>query len=214
MIKLKNATKKFEDRYIIENINFEFESMNTYIIVGESGIGKTTLLNLLCGYLELDEGDIQKSTELNVQYLFQDQLLFTNMTVIENLYIKYCSRNEKALDISYYLDMFIDVLKKFSLEDLANKIVSLLSGGERQRIQLAQIALFDPDVILMDEPTSNLDKSNKNKIAKLINTIFNEKLIIIVTHDDPRIFGDSYIVTLEEGRLNIVEEYKVNFKNG
>lgn len=210
MIELKNITKKFEDKYIFREINFKFENNNKYIIVGESGIGKTTLLNILCGYTQLDSGAVVKSNNDNIQYLFQDQLLFTNMTVIENLYIKYCSKIKNCLHISNYSNLFMSILNDFSLGELANKKVSLLSGGEKQRVQLAQISLFDPDIILMDEPTSNLDKVNKIKIAQLIDTFFNNKLIIIVSHDDPYIFKNIHIVELKEGRLSILNENEYN----
>ncbi|MGL5714218.1 MAG: ATP-binding cassette domain-containing protein [Paraclostridium sp.] len=208
MIELKNITKKFEDKLIFKNINLKFENGNKYIIVGESGIGKTTLLNIICGYTPLDNGIVIKDNDVKIQYLFQEQLLFTNMTVIENLYIKYCSNIETCLPILEYKDLFMSVLNDFSLSEVANKQVSLLSGGEKQRVQLAQIALFNPDIILMDEPTSNLDKANKLKFAKLVDYIFNEKLIIIVSHDDPYIFKNPYILELKEGRLREINENK------
>lgn len=177
-IVLSGVTKIYDDRTIIDNINYEFESEKTYLLDGESGCGKTTLLNMIAGYVPCDNGIIEVNSKIS--YLFQDELLFSNLTVKENLLIRLYALKENCLDFD---EQIKSVLTKLKIENLLDKKVHILSGGERQRVQLASILLADPDIVLMDEPTVKLDEENKNEIIKLIGEAFKNKTLIIVTHE-------------------------------
>jgi len=195
-IVLKNISKSFGMKTVLNEINFTFEAGKFYVLRGESGCGKTTLLNIIAGYYMPDSGEI--ISEANIEYLFQDELLFTNLTVKENMLIKLYSRpNASEPDDS----LLINILEKLNIPDLLNCKIAFLSGGERQRIELANILLSNPDVVLLDEPTAKLDAENKKNSLDLITSAFSGKTLIASSHES-ELFPDTYIpLHLERGKL-------------
>lgn len=206
-IKFGNLSKSFGEKLILDNVNIEFCHNKTYLIIGESGVGKTTLLNIIAGYEEFDSGEIAKDENLKIEYLFQEDMLFSNLTVYENMYIKYCAKTVTLHDKEdeyvqrTYHDKFEDILNKFNMYDYLERKVSLLSGGEKQRVQLSNILLTNPDIILMDEPVSKLDKSNKLAVLEKINEVFEYKTIIIVDHNNKSLYENATILILVGGKL-------------
>lgn len=193
---LKNLTKSFGMKKVLNEIDFTFKAGKFYVLRGASGCGKTTLLNIIAGYYMPDNGEV--ISDARIEYLFQDELLFTNLTVKENMLIKiYSKYNAQKPDDG----QFINILNKLNIPDLLNCKVSFLSGGERQRIELANILLSDPDVILLDEPTAKLDAENKKNIISLITSVFAGKTLIAATHES-ELFSDIFIpLRLERGKL-------------
>ncbi|MFB9331135.1 ATP-binding cassette domain-containing protein [Paenibacillus aurantiacus] len=200
-LQLVGLTKKFGEKHILNQLDFEFHSPSRYIIHGESGSGKTTLLNLIAGYDNPDSGRVEGGGALNVGYLFQDEMLFSNLTVRENLFIKYASFSPYHQADSHFEALITRTLHDFNILDLIDRKVSMLSGGEKQRVQLASILISEPDIILMDEPTSKLDKKNKEQIIKTIETVFKDKLIIVVSHESNPLLEGGMDLRLENGRL-------------
>lgn len=196
ILKLCNISKRFNGRKILNNINFEFDN-NIYVISGQSGIGKTTLLNIIAGYLNVDTGEILKKDTSRIEYLFQEDLLFSNLTVKENMFIKYSSDN--CVEKDTVITLFKNILSKLKIEHLLNEKISMLSGGEKQRVQLANILIRDPDIILMDEPISKLDGNSRKDVIDLISNIFSDKTVIMISHDD--IVGDFIYLKIENGEL-------------
>lgn len=180
-MELINISKKFNHKQILNNINFKFNT-GFYLITGESGIGKTTLLNIISGYLKADTGKIKYNSKINMEYLFQEDLLFSNLTVKENMLIKYIA-NEKN-DLNNFEEVCTSILLKLKIKNLWNEKINRLSGGEKQRIQLANILIKNPDIILMDEPISKLDKKNRYDVINLIKDIFKNKIVIIISHNE------------------------------
>ncbi|SFE70003.1 putative ABC transport system ATP-binding protein [Paenibacillus algorifonticola] len=200
-LKLVGLTKRFGDKDILNRIDFEFHSPNRYIIHGQSGSGKTTLLNLIAGYDNPDRGHVEGEGSSNVGYLFQDEMLFSNLTVRENLFIKYASFSPNHHADSHFESLIGQTLRNFNILDLKERKVSMLSGGEKQRVQLASILISEPDIVLMDEPTSKLDKKNKEQIIKTIENVFKNKLIIVVSHESNLLLEGGMDLRLENGRL-------------
>lgn len=182
IINIKDLTISFDSRKIIDNLNLSLKSGNIYIIQGASGSGKTTLLNAIAGYIDKDTGSIEMEPETKIEYLFQDEMLFSNLTVRENMKVKYGVRHKEVDEQCE--DLFRDILEKVHIGGLIDSKVAMLSGGERQRVQIANMLLSDPDIILMDEPTSKLDTENKVDIVNVITEIFSEKILVIVSHDN------------------------------
>ncbi|MCD3217329.1 MULTISPECIES: putative bacteriocin export ABC transporter [Clostridium] len=195
-ISLKNITKKFGNKVIFKNFNLNIKKGDFVSIMGPSGTGKSTLLNMI-GLLESkDSGDIKILDYLNpkfnskegvyllrkeISYLFQNYGLVENKTVNYNLkmathFLK-LSKNEENKKIK-------DALSKVGLENIENEKVYSLSGGEQQRVALAKIILKPSSIILADEPTGSLDEKNRDIVLKILKK-FNEdgKTIIVVTHD-------------------------------
>lgn len=177
MISLENVSYKIKEKSILKNITYNFEC-GVYILQGESGIGKTTLLNILCGYLKPDTGSINKRVGLRTGYMFQEDMLFHNLTVRDNLNIKCNAIQLQEDDKETKIDKFCS---QFKIKDKLDSLISSLSGGEKKRVQLAMLAIDDCDIWLLDEPIANLDVDNSNMIMQYLFTLQN-KLIFIVSH--------------------------------
>lgn len=197
MIKIMNVTKKFGLNILFHNLNLEIKTGELVAIIGNSGCGKTTLLNMI-GLIDNDYfGDIeynnqnisklsnhnkQKFIRNNINYLFQNYALIDDDTVLNNLelalYYQKKSKSEK-------LELIKLMLNKLGLSGYENKKIYTLSGGEQQRIALARAMLKEGNLLLADEPTGNLDSENRNIV---LNNLLAEnqsgKTVIIVTHDD------------------------------
>ena len=192
MLELKNISKKFKDRQILENFNLTVEENKILAIVGPSGGGKTTLLRMLAGLEKIDSGEIIYNGEsLPIDelekrnllgFVFQDFQLFPHLTVLENLVLSpiktmNMSKNdaeEKALTL----------LDKLGLDKQVNSYPISLSGGQKQRVALARAMMIDPKIVGYDEPTSALDPELRLEVEKLI--LKNRELgitQIVVTHD-------------------------------
>ena len=192
MLELKNISKKFKDRQILENFNLIVEENKILAIVGPSGGGKTTLLRMLAGLEKIDSGEIVYNGEsLPVDelekrnllgFVFQDFQLFPHLTVLENLVLSPIqTMNMSKSDAE---NKAITLLNKLGLEKQVNNYPVSLSGGQKQRVALARAMMIDPKIIGYDEPTSALDPELRLEVEKLI--IQNRELgitQIVVTHD-------------------------------
>ena len=196
VISLKNINKKYGDKVLFDDFSLDVEEGEFLSISGESGKGKTTLLNII-GFLEKpDSGEVCvfgvknarfTSTEARdirrdkVCYLFQNYGLIDNETVEYNLMISlmfsdYTKKQKK--------EKITEVMNKIGLQGLESKKVFTLSGGEQQRIALAKIILKSPDLILADEPTGSLDDKNRDYVLEELKRLNSEgKTIVVVTHD-------------------------------
>lgn len=193
-IQLKNICKKYGNNKLFEDYNLSIEKGEMVAIMGPSGKGKSTLLNII-GHLEKpDTGDVRvqgvenafkdekKLTNIfrhTIGYLFQNYALIEQETVSKNLdislaYIK--SSNKSQLKN--------EALKRVGLVDKLNNKIYQLSGGEQQRVALARLMLKKNDIILADEPTGSLDETNRNHVLQILKELNKEKkTVIIVTHD-------------------------------
>lgn len=194
MIKIHQLTKTFGDRTVFSDLNLNFDAGKVYALIGNSGCGKTTLLNMLAKLEPYDQGSIQyKGKDLRkikptnyfryeLGYLFQNFGLIDNKTVSENLDLGLIGHK---LDNQKKRETKEEVLDRVGLSyiQLDQKVYEL-SGGEAQRVALAKIILKDPPLILADELTAALDPETSQEIMDLLLTLKNkERLIIIATHN-------------------------------
>lgn len=194
MIKIHQLTKTFGDRTVFSDLNLNFDAGKVYALIGNSGCGKTTLLNMVAKLEPYDQGSIQyKGKDLRkikptnyfrneLGYLFQNFGLIDNKTVSENLDLGLIGHK---LDKQKKRETKEEVLDRVGLSyiQLDQKIYEL-SGGEAQRVALAKIILKDPPLILADELTAALDPETSQEIMDLLLTLKNkERLIIIATHN-------------------------------
>jgi putative ABC transport system ATP-binding protein len=179
---------------VLKNINFEFEKGKIYAIVGRSGAGKTTLLSLISGLRKSTEGKIlydgkdisgldrEKYRSQNIGVIFQDFNLLPHLTALENVILSMDIAGMKIADKKEYA---LQMLKKVELnEEKANRRILKLSGGEQQRVAIARALSYDPEIIIADEPTGNLDGATEEAIMKILKGLAYEdgKCVIIVTH--------------------------------
>ena len=217
MIKLVNVTKCFSDgsnvRYIFKNCNFEFKKGSTTAIVGRSGLGKTTLVKLILGITSLNEGDIlvcgssildmknlSKVRRRNIGCVFQNFNLISGFTVKENILLpRYFFENGE--------NNINEICNTLGLsKGMLSKSIDKISGGEKQRVALARALINNPEILIADEPTGNLDAANEQNIIELLKRI-NEELgitIIIVTHSDKVANSMQSICTVVDGKIEYV----------
>jgi len=193
---LQNASYKYEgnSKTILKDINLAFEAGKVYTIVGKSGAGKTTLLSLLSGLDIATGGRIEYEgenlAEINrnryrarkAGIIFQSLNLLTNATAIDNIVL---SMNISGVKGPGKKERALDLLKKVGIsQEKAGRKVLKLSGGEQQRIGIARALAHDPELIVADEPTGNLDKTTEANILKIFESLAHDegKCVIIVTH--------------------------------
>lgn len=189
MIEINGISKAFEGKNIYDNFSLKIENGEFVIIIGKSGCGKTTLLNMIGSIETVDSGTIlvdgknihERKNKLKylrreVGFLFQNYALVDNKTVLQNLKIvKGSSKNETSIE---------EALKKVGLEEKKNVKVYKLSGGEQQRVAIARLMIKNCSVILADEPTGSLDWENGENVITFLKELQEEgKTIIMVTHD-------------------------------
>ena len=194
MIELKNASKRYGEKVILDNVSFKFEQKNLYWLTGINGVGKTTLLNIIIGYEKLDSGHILLPPDIKVQYMYQQPLLFSNLSIYDNMLIKYLSCHDNDRSIDEYKIYFSNILKKLNINNDLDTPINRLSGGEMRRITLSQYMMDIPDIILLDEPTSNIDSQQKKYFYNLIDKLFPSSLKILITHDD---VSEKEVIVLE-----------------
>ncbi|MCY7756075.1 ABC transporter ATP-binding protein [Bacillus inaquosorum] len=194
MIEIKNMNKSFNERKIFENLNLVIEPGEFIGIIGKSGKGKTTLLNIIGTLEKADSGSIKIldrdiNRKQNKRYLlrhhlgfiFQNYALIDNASVNENLEI---ALKHKKMDRQQKRNAMSSVLKEVGLDKYGKEKVHTLSGGEQQRVAIARLLLKNPTLILADEPTGSLDAENRDIIISLFQKLHKqEKTIIMVTHD-------------------------------
>lgn len=225
MLTIKNLYKKFNDKILYDNFNFSFDEKGVYIIKGENGRGKTTLLNMIYGLekpdvgeiyfneFKIDDTNIDTLRRENIGYMRQTSNLNQNLTVYENLelsyFLKYGNNNDFDQKIS-------ETLKKLNCLQLKRRKIDKLSGGEKARINFARLLICDFNIFLLDEPSANLDLWNREDMYSIINEVSNEKLIILVSHDLDEINLEGITVDLNQTTDNLTIDNKaknnLNFK--
>jgi|TARA_B100000902_G_scaffold398679_1_gene466359 iron(III) transport system ATP-binding protein len=192
ILEISNLSHAYsKDSKSVTGINLNILSGERVSILGPSGCGKSTLLRLIAGLERPSEGEIKiKGIEVsskeslvppekrNVGLVVQDKALFPHLSVYAN--ICFGIKKNKTKD-----DIASELLNLFKIEDLKNKYPHEISGGEQQRVALARSLATDPDVLMLDEPFSALDKELKQNIYSEISAVFSEKksTILLVTHD-------------------------------
>lgn len=201
-IKLEHISKNFDEKCILNDLNYTFCSNNCYVLQGESGIGKTTLINIIGGYLEADNGTISIPNNIKMDYMFQEEMLFSNLTVAENLAIKYyADATKEKWDTEFIRKEYGKVLDQFGIDGLLGQKVSSLSGGEKQRVLLASMIISNAQILLLDEPVTKLDQENREQILRMIDECVHGRILIIVSHIELDIKKNLKILKLENGKL-------------
>ena len=218
-MKLNNLSKIYvKDKKkikVLDNINISFSKGNFYGIIGKSGAGKTTLINILGLLDNYDEGEYEidnilssnltedEKAELRMHkfgFVFQTYYLNDKLTACENVMIPMLINKDIAKDKRK--ERAIQLLKQFGLEDRINHYPKELSGGEQQRVALARALANDPEVLIADEPTGNLDKENEKLIFDYLKEMTRkDKCVIVVSHNDIINKYADKIYLLESGTL-------------
>lgn len=179
VINLKGITKSFEDQEVLKDLDLEAKQKEILAIIGQSGAGKTTLLRIIAGLEKPDEGIVDVNGDIGL--VFQHGHLWPHKTVIDN--IKEPLIKVKKIDKKLAEQKAEQILEKLGLLNKSNCFPETLSGGETQRAAIARTLATEPDILLLDEITANLDPKNINEIQEILRKISKEKTLVIVTHD-------------------------------
>ena len=213
MIELQHIWKQFGSRVIFSDLSLNFQSGMVYALIGDSGCGKTTLLNMLAKLETFDKGEIiykgKSLTSLKNEefyrnelgYLFQNFGLLESQTIRENLELGMIGKKKNKKQEKERL--LLQALQAVRLDYLSlNQKIYELSGGEAQRVALAKIILKDPPLILADEPTASLDPKNSKEIMEILLELRNANRTIIIATHNPSIWkmADQVIHLSQDGK--------------
>ncbi len=212
MLKIKNAYKAFGDRVVLDDVSLTLPAGQIAILVGHSGVGKSTLLRVLNNLEPLDLGSVSLNnkeldlSEINSNHgigmVFQQFNLFDHMTVLENISFPL----EKTTKISKAgaQKSALNLLEKYGLQDKAYCYPSSLSGGQKQRLAIARTIALKPKVICMDEPTSALDPYLTNFVADSIEDLAKEGYSVLVASHDTAL-----IERLDKATIHLMDAGKI-----
>ncbi len=227
MLKIKDISFSYQTNQVINNINFELQKGQNLSLIGESGCGKSTLLKLIYGLYDLNEGNIFWNDQPilgpkfhlvpgadEMKYLAQDYDLMPYISVRENVG-KYLSNINPEIKNN----RITELLAMVEMLDFADTKVKYLSGGQQQRVALARVLALEPEILLLDEPFSNIDSFRKGALRRNLFAYLKQKEItcIIATHDsiDALSFSDETIV-MKDGAIvahNMAKEVYLSPKN-
>ena len=210
MISLSKVSKFYESQEVFSELSFTCNTSTTHSIVGSSGSGKTTLLNLISGLDSYNNGKVivdgqilhtLSSDEKSMLrrkffgFAYQFHYLLENLTIYENCIASNFGKHESSID---------DILKKLSISELRDKYPSKISGGEKQRASIARAIASNPKILILDEPTGNLDQENSMVVQDFILDYAkeNDSLVIYATHDLPFAERADKIFKIEDKNLN------------
>ncbi len=220
ILTLQDVNYRYENsnKNVLKGINIEFEEGKLYSLIGKSGAGKSTLLSMISGLDLCSEGnilfkgndlrkvnrDVYRSIDVGV--IFQSYNLLTNATAVENIILSMeISRDKRKSkkQIAY------ELLEKVGIDkETANRKILKLSGGEQQRVGISRALSHNPDIIIADEPTGNLDGDTEKTIMDILTLLAHEenKCVIVVTHSNQVSSYADEIWGLTNGKLMFIKE--------
>lgn len=224
MLNLENLSFSFKDKIIFNDLNLTLKKGKIYSLIGESGVGKTTLIKSISGVLK-PTGDLVLNGKsiLNMAIekrpivtMHQGDSLFPHMNVEDNILygIRSCYNKKSFVDINEK-EYLLKLLNQVELKDHAKAFPSQLSGGQRQRVSLARALAVKPNVLLLDEPFSALNNSLREKLNKLVRKLVIENNIIClqITHNnsDALNFSD-YLILMEDNKVNMDDVVNIKYQ--
>ena len=204
-LEVKNLTFSFDESHLFKDLNFHLKKNAVSLISGSSGVGKSTLLNIIAGLIKPNIGYIKLDSRIlndkkifiepenrNIGYVFQDFALFPHINAEKNM--KYALSND-------FHSSYEEIINTLNLQDHLEKMPHEMSGGQQQRVAIARSILMKPSLLILDEPFSNLDKENASNAQSLIAKIVKDLNIpcILVTHDSNNL---NFLKISEEITLN------------
>ena len=204
MIVLNDITVKFGEKTVLENLSAAFEDGKNYAVMGQSGCGKTTILNVISGLIKAKSGNVQNTVGNKISYVFQEPRLYDWMNVTENVSIVSPLPKKKADERAK------EILASLGLEDSLDLFPAELSGGMKQRVSIARAIAYEPDILLLDEPFKALDEEMKKSVAEYLFSVMVGKTVIMVTHDLSDTYYTDYTANVTNTPISSLDMVKSN----
>ena len=221
-VTVKDVVKNYGEFYAVNHINLEIKNGEFFTLLGPSGCGKTTLLRMMAGFADIDGGEIRFGDKVinripahqrNIGMVFQNYAVFPHMTVENNVAYGLKARRMRAAELAERVRNGLELMQIDAMKD---RSPSQLSGGQQQRVALARAIVIHPDLLLMDEPLSNLDAKLRLEMRSSIRKLQQSLGIttIYVTHDQEEALAVSdRIAVMKSGRVAQVDSPDVIYKN-
>ena len=215
-LQVDSLKKKYGSKLVLDNISFNQKEGEIISLIGASGIGKSTLLKCLAGLCDTNSGRILldrneihdiDANKRKISYVFQESPLFPHMNVLQNILFNMKEHDQNRLNF---------LLEKTELENLINRFPYELSGGENQRAAVVRSLIRNPDLLLLDEPFSNLDTVSKKYVKEIVFEIIKESNIttIIVNHDiEESLEISDRIMIINSGKIDAIDTPENIYKN-
>ena len=221
IIKIENLNKSYGNIKAVNNLSFQVKEGELFSFLGINGAGKSTTINMICGELKKDSGEIficDKSIDGNDKYIkqkigvvFQESLLDKSLTVYDNLKIKAALYGIVGETFKKRYD---ELSSLFDLKEIEKQTIAQLSGGQKRRVDIARAIIHNPKILILDEPTTGLDPGTRKKIWTILNSLRsnNNLTIFLTTHYMEEAADSDYIVILDKGSI-VAEGTPLELKN-
>lgn len=210
MIEIKNLYKQFGDIQAVNNLSFKVKKGELFAFLGVNGAGKSTTINIICGQLKKDKGEILitgKSLDENPTFfknilgvVFQTSVLDKDLTVYDNLQSRASLYGIIGKDFQNRLNKLSEIL---SFKDLLKRPLGKLSGGQKRRIDIARALIHNPKILILDEPTTGLDPQTRTLLWDVINNLRKEEglTVFLTTHYMEEAADADYVVIINHGQI-------------
>lgn len=221
IIEIKNLSKSFGEVKAVDGLSFSVKKGELFAFLGVNGAGKSTTISVMCGALEKDDGEVfiggydastqAKNVRSILGVVFQQSVLDAGLSVIENLKVR---ASLYGIVDSDFDKKFKELSSYFGLEEIKNRAVGKLSGGQRRRVDIARALISDPEILIMDEPTTGLDPQTRKDVWKTIDALREKRnmTVFLTTHYMEEAGVADYIVIIDGGKT-VAEGTPLELKN-
>ena len=209
-IEIQNLYKSFGQVKAVQNLSFQVHKGELFAFLGVNGAGKSTTISILCGTLTKDDGTVLvcgenidtnlKSVTRRLGVVFQNSVLDKALTVKDNLRSR---ASLYGIHGEQFQERLNQLAKLLDFEDLLNRTVGKLSGGQRRRIDIARALIHNPEILILDEPTTGLDPQTRKHLWDVVETLRKEQnlTVLLTTHYMEEAAGADYVVILDSGKI-------------
>ena len=211
IISIKNLKKSFKEVQAVNDLSFKVKKGETFAFLGENGAGKSTTINIMCGMLAKDSGTVEISginidenldeIKKKIGVVFQESVLDKALTVKDNLQTR---ASFYGIIGPRFEERLKELTEMFELKDILNRTLKTLSGGQKRRVDIARALVHNPEILILDEPTTGLDPHTRRRIWEVIYDLKEKKglTVFLTTHYMEEAAEADYVLILEKGKIS------------